>query len=115
MLFLPIMAMPDTGGQSGDGPGDPDGSRRRIRAHVLIAVAFGLAMAFTAALFFLIFHFLPMLAPDESISKLCATFVPNFFLAFLYGLIFGTFIAFVYNGLVTHHFNVFNVDAEDYA
>jgi len=30
-------------------------------------------------------------------------------------LLFGTFIAFFYNGLTTHHFNVFNTDAEDFA
>jgi hypothetical protein len=108
------MSMPDTGGQSGDGPGDPDGNRRRIRAHVLIAVAFGLAMGVTAVLFFLIFHYL-ISVPAGPIGVFFGTLVPNIFWAFVYGLVFGTFIAFVYNGLVTHHFNIFNVDAEDYA
>jgi|GEM_PF-6166005 len=114
MLILPIMAMPDPGGQSGDGPGDPDGGRRRIRAHVLIAAAFGLAMGLTAVLFFLIFHYL-ISVPAGPIGDFFATLVPGVFWAFLYGLVFGTFIAFVYNGLVTHHFSIFNVDAEDLA
>lgn len=114
MFFLPVMSMPDPGGQSGDGPGDPDGNRRRIRAHVLIAAAFGLAMGLTAMLFFLIFHFL-IGVPEGPIGVFFGTLVPNLFWAFIYGLVFGTFIAFVYNGLVTHHFNIFNVDAEDYA
>ena len=114
MPFLPTMAMPDPGGNSGDGPGDPDGNRRRIRAHVLIAAAFGLAMGLTAVLFFLIFHYL-IPVPAGPIGTFFGTLVPNIFWAFLYGLVFGTFIAFVYNGLVTHHFNIFNVDAEDYA
>jgi hypothetical protein len=108
------MVMPDNGGQAGDGPGDPDGNRRRIRAHVLIAVAFGLAMGLTAALFFLIFHFL-ISVPAGPIGVFFGVLVPNIFWAFVYGVVFGTFIAFMYNGLVTHHFNIFNVDAEDYA
>jgi len=114
MFFLPTMVMPDTGGQAGDGPGDPDGNRRRIRAHVLIAVAFGLALGLTAVLFFLIFHYV-ITVPAGPIGVFFETLVPNIFWAFLYGLVFGTFIAFVYNGLVTHHFSTFNVDAEDYA
>lgn len=114
MFFLPMMAMPDQGGQSGDGPGDPDGNRRRIRAHVLIAAAFGLALGLTAVLFFLIFHYL-IPVPAGPLGVFFGTLVPNVFWAFVYGVVFGTFIAFVYNGLVTHHFNIFNVDAEDYA
>ena len=114
MLFLPTMVMPEGEGSNGDGPGDPDGSRRRIRAHVLIAAAFGLAMGLTAVLFFLIFHYL-ISGPAGPIGDFFSTLVPTIFWAFVYGLIFGTFIAFVYNGLVAHHFNVFNVDAEDYA
>jgi hypothetical protein len=39
----------------------------------------------------------------------------NLFKVFLYGLVFGTFVAVVYNGLVAHHFNIFNTDAEDFA
>jgi hypothetical protein len=53
--------------------------------------------------------------PEGPLGTFFGTLVPNLGLAFLYGLVFGTFIAFVYNGLVTHHFSVFNVDAEDYA
>jgi len=114
MLLLPTMVLPENGGQSGDGPGDPDGNRRRIRAHVLIATAFGLATGLTALLFFLIFHYW-ITVPTGPLGEFFGTLVPNAFLAFLYGLVFGTFVAFVYNGLVAHHFNVFNVDAEDYA
>ncbi len=115
-LFPPVVAdLPDLEGTNNDGPGDPDGTRRRIRAHVLIAVAFGLAMGLTAVLFFLLFHYHLVPTPAGPIGVFFSVLVPDIFWAFVYGLVFGTFIAFVYNGLVSHHFNVFNVDAEDYA
>jgi hypothetical protein len=114
MLFLPTMVMPDGSGGTGDGPGDPDGTRRRVQAHVLIASAFGLATGVAFALFFLVFHFvLPM--PAGPVADFFAALTPNVFMAFLYGLVFGTFVALVYNGLTTHHFNIFNTDAEDFA
>ena len=112
MFILPIMVMPDSTGGAGDGPGDPDGTRRRVQAHVLIASAFGLAAGLTCVLFFLIFHVFPVQGP---LANFFAAIMPNIFTAFLYGLVFGTFVAFVYNGLVAHHFNIFNTDAEDYA
>ncbi len=112
MFFLPIMVMPDQPGSNGDGPGDPDGTRRRVQAHVLFGSAFGVAAGLTSALFFLIFHWLK---PTGPVANLFETVTPNVLYAFLFGLLFGTFIAFVYNGLTTHHFNVFNTDAEDFA
>lgn len=112
-MLIPMMDLPDMEGTNGDGPGDPDGTRRRIRSHVLIASAFGLAMGLTFMLFFLIFH--SYRTPLATGITFFNSLWPNIFLSFLYGLIFGTFIAFVYNGLVAHHFNIFTVDAEDYA
>jgi hypothetical protein len=114
MFFLPTMVMPDEPGSSGDGPGDPDGTRRRVQAHVLIASAFGFASGLTFVFFFLIFHFvLPV--PAGPLGDFFVAINPNILTAFLYGLIFGTFIALVYNGLTAHHFNIFNTDAEDFA
>jgi hypothetical protein len=114
LLTLVTMAMPEHDGTNNDGPGDPDGTRRRIRAHVFIAAAFGLALALAFVLFFLIFHFIISL-PAGPIGAFFGTLIPNVFMAFLYGLVLGVFMALVYNGLVAHHFNIFNVDAEDYA
>lgn len=115
MLIFPFMVLPEGTGSSNDGPGDPDGTRRRVQAHVLLAAAFGLAMALTFALFFAVFHFVLQVAPAGPIADFFSAITPNIFYAFLYGLVFGTFIAFVYNGLTTHHFNIFNTDAEDFA
>jgi hypothetical protein len=113
MFFLPTMVMPDSPGTNNDGPGDPDGTRRRIQAHVLNASAFGLAAGLTCALLFLLFNRVPGIAPGV-LAEFFADIL-NLFKVFLYGLVFGTFVAVVYNGLVAHHFNIFNTDAEDFA
>jgi len=114
MFMFPTMVMPDNPGSNGDGPGDPDGTRRRVQAHVLMSSAFGIAAGLTFTLFFLAFHFL-LPVPAGPLADFFAAVTPNLLWAFLYGLIFGTVVAFVYNGLVAHHFNIFNIDAEDFA
>ena len=113
MLHTLVMVMPDYEGSNNDGPGDPDGTRRRIRSHVFVASAFALAMGLTFLVFFLLFHIVGL--PDGPIGDFFEIIIPNIFLAFLYGTALGGLMAFIYNGLVAHHFNIFNIDAEDYA
>ena len=95
------------------GPGGgPDDDTRfptgQVRTHGFLALAFGVALGFTAMIFFALFRVFG--APTPGLAYFVARINPNLWLSFLYGFIGGTVLSAIYNGLMYRRLNLFGID-----